>query len=210
MSSFAQHLQGLMGKYVSLGRKGDSKGFLVAAKEDYLTLYCVESNQKKQDGKGYRAASTEESRSSGGTLVHYPLYHLKSLAEINEEDASGAALDLVPAAVAETLPATFWELMKSHHGKKVTLYDHGPESATGWMFECGDDYVKLLVTDGKNGEEEMVNYPFFHIKSVSLARSKKKNSSSSNSGNNARGSGEESSGGNGREMRARVIVGGMR
>lgn len=145
MARFGEHVGSLVGKRVRLGRGGpdERKGILLGVRDDYLTLHCED-----------------------GSLVHYPLHHLKSVTEmVNSEVEDG--IDPASSALIAGLPATLHELVKSFVGLKVQVYDHGPESAAGIVFSVGEDYVQLITTP-----DEMVHYPFFHIRSIRLTKPK--------------------------------------
>jgi spore coat protein B len=141
---FREQIHSLVGKRVRLGRGGsdERKGTLRSVQDDYITA-------KVDDG----------------TLVHYPLHHLKSVTEIvNGEtvaDPEGAEESL------EALPTRIHDLFLSYLGQKVQVYDHGPESAAGFVFDVGEDFVKLVTTP-----DEIVHYPFVQIRSVRLTRIK--------------------------------------
>jgi spore coat protein B len=176
LTRFAEQIVNLVGKSIRLGRGGpdEQKGTLITVKDDYLTLY-----------------------SNNGLLIHYPLYHLKSITEMtsvaenqqndqeekrkeNPPSVSAVIYELLrgqvpmPDATASplseatsALPNTFLDLMRLYAGKKIQVYDHGPESASGFVFDVGEDYVKLVT-----GPDELVHYPFFHIRSCRMATAK--------------------------------------
>jgi spore coat protein B len=168
LAQFREHVTSLIGKSIRLGRGGPdgTQGVLVAVKLDYLTLL-----------------------SEDGSLVHYPVHHLRSITElVNAEpdedlDLSGDAID--------ALPDTLQQLLQAYTGLKVQVYDHGPENAAGIVFGTGDDFVKLITSP-----DEMVHYPFFHIRSVRLARLPQQNQNKDNDegGGNQGKSGQGKSG----------------
>ncbi|MDB4896006.1 MAG: hypothetical protein JWN15_2268 [Firmicutes bacterium] len=166
MAHFREHVGSLVGKNIRLGRGGpdERKGTLVTVKDDYLTLF-----------------------SEDGALVHYPLHHLKSITELVNGEADPEDADL-PVDMIDGLPGTLLDLMHSYTGLKVQVYDHGPETAAGIVFSVGDDFVKLVTSP-----DEMVHYPFFHIRSIRLARGKKDDSDGDNK--DGSGSGGNKSGG---------------
>ncbi|HWI51410.1 MAG TPA: hypothetical protein VNT01_04635 [Symbiobacteriaceae bacterium] len=147
MTCFRDQVHGLAGKRVRLGRGGpdERKGTLVGVYDDFMAVFCDD-----------------------GCLVYYPLHHLKSMTELINSDTSNTEPLELPEEYNSIRP-TFTEMMKTFTGKKVQVYDHGPESATGFVFEVGDDYAKLVTSP-----DEMVHYPFFHIRSVRLWKAKAK------------------------------------
>jgi|GEM_PF-3943380 len=147
MTCFRDQVHGLAGKRVRLGRGGpdERKGTLVGVYDDFLAVFCDD-----------------------GCLVYYPMHHLKSMTELINTDTTNAEPLELPEEYNSIRP-TFTEMMKAFTGKKVQVYDHGPESATGFVFEVGDDYVKLVTSP-----DEMVHYPFFHIRSIRLWKAKAK------------------------------------
>lgn len=176
MASFREQVDSLIGKRVRLGRGGpdERKGTLVSVQDEFLSVY-----------------------SDDGSMVHYPLHHLKSVTELmgGEEGSgdgsgggSGGGSGWDQTGGGTGFPSTFRGLMDSFLGQKVQVYDHGPESAAGFVFGVGDDYVQLVT-----GPDEMVHYPFFHIRSVRLAKPKNENKNGGKSGN--KGGGGKSGGG---------------
>jgi spore coat protein B len=141
MTCFRDQVNSLCGKRVRLGRggPGERKGTLVSLSEDFLTVL-----------------------SDDGSLIHYPLHHLKSLTELMNDLPHTPALPELPEE-SKSLPSTFQSLMQAFKGKKVELYDRGPESTTGFVFEAGDDYAKIVIST-----DEIVHYPYLHIRSVRL------------------------------------------
>lgn len=148
MSQLNEQLHSMIGELVKLGRggPGDAQGYLVAVKEDYLSLLNKE-----------------------GALVHYPFRHLKSVSVSQEENARQQVTPDDIESLQEALPDRFWDLMGLLHGRKIQVYDHGPECASGFLFQCGSDFIKLVTSP-----DEMIHYPAFHIRSVSLARNRSK------------------------------------
>lgn len=120
-------------------------------------------------------------------LAHYPLHHLKSMTELVEDEKDSRSRGSMPHF--GPFPRTLLELMNSFMGQKVQVYDHGPETSSGFVFEVGEDFVKLVT-----GPDEMVHYPFFHIRSVRLARQKKSGKSGSKSGGSKSGGSKSGSG----------------
>lgn len=141
----------MIGKLVKLGRggPGERKGYIAATRRDYLSLYTTD-----------------------GQLVHYPLQHLKCCTEVVEAETDGSApsmsaTEVMTQGMATAFPPTFTELVASHRGKLITVYDHGPESATGFLFDVGADFIQLVT-----GPQDMVYYPLFHIRSLSVPQQK--------------------------------------
>lgn len=153
MSRLIEELSSQLGKRVLLGRGGpdSNKGVLVGVKEDYVCLFTDE-----------------------GTLIHYPVHHLRSVtaptAQGTGQNGGAPAPDPSVSTTVGTLPAKFNDLLKFHHGQKVQVFDHGPEASTGWVFECGEDFVTLVTAD------DIIRYNSFHIRSLSLQRPKKQES----------------------------------
>jgi len=167
LTHFGDQIISLVGKQVRLGRGGpdERRGSLEGVMEDYLVLLT-------QDGR-----------------VHYPLHHLKSVTEVTGGNDTQEGSDGFTEDPLETLPRQFNDLMHSFLGQKIQVYDHGPESAAGFVFEVGDNFVKLVT-----GPDEMVHYPFFHIRSVRISRAKSDNGGDGDKGDGSGGKGRSGGG----------------
>ncbi len=174
MVHFREHVASLVGRHIRLGRGGpdERRGNLVAVRDDYLSLL-----------------------SEDGSLVHYPLHHLRSITEIVAADSEETNLTELSLENIPALPASLMELMTSFTGLKIQVYDHGPETAAGIVFGVGNDFVKLITSP-----DEMVHYPFFHIRSVRLAKGKGKDNKENGNGNgNGNDNGRDDGRDNGRD-----------
>lgn len=141
MNQFSEQLSDMKSKRVKLWRGGpDSvEGYLLDVKKDYLTLY-------RDDGR----------------IVHYPFHHLKSVTLSTENVETDTPPEYLPVHLVQSTAETFYDLMQAHVGTKVNINGHGPESISGFLFECGSDYIRLITTP-----DEMVSSPLFHIRSMS-------------------------------------------
>lgn len=151
MIDFSAQLNSMIGKLVRLGRGGpwERKGYIVATRRDYLSLYTTD-----------------------GQLIHYPLQHLTCCAEVAAAEAdvslpSRCATEVMTHGMATVFPPTFSELVTSQRGNLITVSDHGPESATGFLFDVGADFIQLATCP-----HEIVYYPLFHIRSLSVLQPK--------------------------------------
>lgn len=212
MHDFTQALLDLIGKRVQLGRGGPdmATGYLMAVKDDYLVV-----ETKK------------------GRVVSFALQHVKSITELPDrsepEEQEGERPEPLddgplswegpedrPAKVAR-LPATFCELLQAHRGKKIKVYEAGPESGVGFVLDCGSNFLQLVTSP-----DEVVYYPMFHIRSMRLAtdqdgtdsirivRMPPRRSPAPRRGSPAgRAGGVAAGGGNGRQRSGQLATGGI-